>query len=54
MAINILIADMKQRGVQFEEPTDPLHDNVFVGLLASVYDIGGPANIPADAMDEAA
>lgn len=54
LAINMLIDDMKKRGVQFEVPTDPLHDNAFVGLLAKVYDIGGPANIPADAMDEAA
>lgn len=53
-AINMLIADMKTRGVQFVEPTDPLHDNSFVALLSQVYDIGGPSNIPADAMDEAA
>jgi len=52
MAINILIADMKKRGVVFEEPSDPLHDNAFVGLLAKVYDIGGPTNIPPDAVDE--
>jgi hypothetical protein len=53
-AINILIDDMKKRGVQFEVPADPLHDNAFVGLLSRVYDIGGPSNIPADALDEAA
>jgi hypothetical protein len=53
-AIGILIEDMKKRGVQFEVPTDPLNDNAFVGLLARVYDIGGPQNIPADALDEAA
>lgn len=54
MAINILIADMKKNGVAFEEPSDPLHDNAFVGLLSQVYDIGVPANVPADAVDEAA
>ena len=54
MAINMLVDDMKKRGVQFAVPTDPLHDNAFVGLLAQVYDIGGPVNIPPDAMDEAA
>jgi len=53
-AINMLIDDMKKRGVRFEVPTDPLHDNAFVGLLSQVYDIGGPANIPPDALDEAA
>ncbi|MCC2603146.1 hypothetical protein [Sphingopyxis yananensis] len=50
-AINMLIGDMQTRGVQFEVPTDPLNDNNFVGLLARVYDIGGPQNIPADAVD---
>jgi len=49
-----LIDDMKTRGVQFEVPTDPMNDNGFVGLLARVHDIGGPTNIPADPMDEAA
>jgi hypothetical protein len=51
-AINMLIDDMKKRGVRFEVPTDPLHDNAFVVLLSQVYDIGGPTNIPPDAMDE--
>ena len=54
LAINMLIDDMQKRGVEFDVPTDPMNDNRFVGLLARVYDIGGPANIPPDAMDEAA
>jgi hypothetical protein len=53
-AIEMLIDDMKLRGVQFEVPTDPLHDNAFVGVLAQAYNIGGPTNIPPDALDEAA
>jgi hypothetical protein len=53
-AINMLIDDMKQRGLDFEVPTDPLHDNAFVGAVARAYNIGGPTNIPADAVDEAA
>jgi len=53
-AIGMLIEDMKKRGVAFEVPTDPLHDNGFVGLLSQAYNIGGPTNIPPDAMDEAA
>jgi len=54
LASGMLIEDMKARGVRFDVPTDPLHDNAFVGLLSQVYDIGGPTNIPADALDEAA
>lgn len=50
----MLIDDMKQRGLQFEVPTAPLHDNAFVSALARAYNIGGPTNIPPDALDEAA
>ncbi|WP_420381798.1 hypothetical protein [Novosphingobium sp.] len=53
-AIGMLIDNMKKRGIAFEVPTDPLHDNAFVGIVAQAYDIGGPTNIPADAMDEVA
>ncbi|MGE8136191.1 hypothetical protein ACQKO5_21575 [Novosphingobium subterraneum] len=54
MTINMLIDDMKQRGLQFEVPTDSLHDNAFVDVLAQAYNIGGPSNIPPDATEEAA
>ena len=50
-ALNMLIDDMRARGVEFETPTDPMNDRSFVGLVAGVYDIGGPTNIPADAVD---
>ncbi len=53
-AIGMLIDDMRKRGVTFEMPTDPMNDRRFVGLVSQVYDIGGPANIPADAVDEMA
>ena len=53
-ALNILIDDMRKRGVAFEMPTDPMNDRSFIGLVSQVYDIGGPANIPPDAADEAA
>ena len=53
-ALNILIDDMRKRGVAFELPTDPMNDRRFLGLVSQVYDIGGPANIPPDAADEAA
>jgi hypothetical protein len=53
-AIEMLIDDIRRRNVQFETPTDPMNDRDFVKLLAKVYDIGGPANIPPDAVDEIA
>jgi hypothetical protein len=53
-AINMLIDDMRKRGVRFETPTDPMNDRAFVGVVAQAYDIGGPTNIPADAVDIAA
>lgn len=52
-ALNMLIADMKKRGVEFEEPTDPMNDRKFIALLSQVYDIGGPTNIPPDAVEAA-
>lgn len=48
MALNILMDDMKKRGVSFEVPTDPMNDRKFVALVSQVYDIGGPTNIPPD------
>jgi len=50
-AIGILIDDMRSRGVPFEIPTDPMNDRGFVRLVSQVYDIGGPTNIPPDAID---
>lgn len=51
-AIEMLIADIRARCIAFETPTDPMNDRKFIGLLSQVYDIGGPTNIPADAVDE--
>ena len=52
-ALDILIADMRGRGIAVETPTDPMNDRAFIGLVSQVYDIGGPTNIPADAVDAA-
>jgi hypothetical protein len=49
-AIDMLIDDMRAHGVVFETPTDPMNDRAFIGLLSRAYDIGGPTNIPADAV----
>jgi len=53
-ALDMLIDDMRERGVAFELPTDPMNERRFIGLVSQVYDIGGPRNIPADAVDAAA
>lgn len=53
-ALNMLMDDMRKRGVVFEVPTDPMTDRDFIGLVSQVYDIGGPTNIPPDAVEEAA
>lgn len=48
-ALNMLMDDMRERGIKFEVPTNPMDDRNFIGLLSQVYDIGGPTNIPTDA-----
>ncbi len=53
-AIGMLIDDMRKRDIAFETPTDPLNDRRFIGLVSQVYDIGGPANVPPDALEELA
>lgn len=45
----IFMDDMKARGVNFEVPTDPLHDEVFIRKLTATYDIGTPRFYPEDA-----
>ena len=44
--------EARNRGAQFETPTDPLTDRAFIGMLSQVFAVNGPTNIPAD-MDEA-
>jgi len=51
-ALNMLVDDMRRQGVSFETPTDPMNDRAFIGLVSQVYDIGGPTNIPPDAIDK--
>lgn len=49
MIIDRLISDMRGRGMTIEEPSDPLHDQAFIGALISTYDIGTPSIYPAEA-----
>lgn len=46
---DIFIADLKQRGIAFTMPSDPLRDREFIMLLSRTYDIGTPRIYPADA-----
>lgn len=47
-ALNMLVADMRKRGVSFEMPSDPMTDRTFIRTVSQVYNLDGPANIPAD------
>lgn len=42
------IADLRQRGIAFEVPSDPMHDAAFIGLLTRVYDHGFPTHMPTE------
>lgn len=46
--IDILIDDLRTRGVEFTDPTDPLHDGEFLAVLNATY-ATAPARYPADA-----
>ncbi|WP_236613053.1 hypothetical protein [Sphingobium quisquiliarum] len=48
-AIDMLIKDVRSRGIQIETPTDPLNDPVFIRALNAAYNFGGPAEYPAEA-----
>lgn len=45
---DILIADLRARGISFEVPTDPITDAAFIALLSRVYDPGQPALFPPE------
>lgn len=40
------IKDLRQRGVSFEVPSDPLHDPAFIRTLMAAYDFGRPLHYP--------
>jgi len=44
----IFARDLRARGVDFEMPSDPMHDPAFIGLLAAQYDVG-PGSYPTEA-----
>lgn len=46
---DMFMKDLREKGVQFTTPTDPLHDKAFIGILTRAYDIGIPRIYPAEA-----
>jgi len=47
-AFDVFVADLRAKGVDFEMPSDPMHDVGFIMLLATTYDVG-PRTYPAEA-----
>src|SRR6185369_11444530 len=50
---DILVADLRRRGVAFQTPSDPLTDTGFIRLLTNVYDPGVPTRFPPEPEEEA-
>jgi len=48
-AIDMLIKDVRARGISIETPSDPMHDPKFIAALNAAYDFGGPASYPEEA-----
>lgn len=46
--VGALIRDLRERGIAFSEPSDPLHDDAFVAVLRDAYAIS-PTSYPAEA-----
>jgi len=46
---DVLIKDVRSKGIKIDLPTDPYHDPVFIKTLNAAYDIGAPALYPPDA-----
>jgi len=47
-AFDLLIADLRTRGLTLETPTDPLTDQKFITLLTRNYDPGKPSIFPPE------
>jgi hypothetical protein len=48
-AIDVLVDDVKKKGIKLDVPSEPLHDPAFIGALNAAYDIGGPSSYPEEA-----
>jgi hypothetical protein len=47
-AFEMMIADLKRRGVTFDMPSDPLSDRAFIATLTRTYAMA-PQQFPAEA-----
>jgi hypothetical protein len=47
--IDMLVKDLRARGVAFSVPSDPFTDTAFIRLLNKAYDVGTPRFYPAEA-----
>jgi len=45
---DIFMADLKQRGVPFATPTEPLTDKAFIAVLTGAYNVGAPLYFPPE------
>jgi hypothetical protein len=48
-AIDMMVDDLKARGIKLDVPSEPLHDPAFISTLNAAYDLGGPASYPEEA-----
>lgn len=46
---DMFIKDLRAKGLQFETPSEPLHDKAFISMLTRAYDVGMPRIYPAEA-----
>jgi len=46
---DMLIHDVRSRGIRIAAPSDPLRDQEFIRTLNAAYDIGGPTQYPPEA-----
>ena len=46
---DMFMKDMRAKGIQFETPSEPLHDRTFIASLTRAYDIGIPKFYPVEA-----
>lgn len=51
---DMMVKDMRARGLTFEVPSDPMTDEKFIGLLTRTYDAGTPAAFPPEPEELAA
>jgi hypothetical protein len=46
---DVLIKDLRSRGIPVDTPVDPLRDPQFIRTLIAAYDCGAPTSYPPEA-----